>query len=378
MKTIDALKFPGILGVAIGILVTVTTFSALAQSDQYNRTLSVYQSQDFRAAESSWKKLAKKGDIHAQYALGVMELRGETANSSPAGAFRWFRKAAKNGHPTAMFNLGVAFWEGTGVKKNRKKALKWWKRSALAGDSGAQFNLGLAYYIGEEQPVDMDLAERWIGMAADQNHPEAQRIYKILLQNSSQSASVPEPGVTVEESVEKPPTPDLTTDSTEQIASFSQQPPAPTVIERPYWKTAGVVNLHTEGKSSSATFYVIPAGIPVEVLDDNGGWNRITLPDGLKMWVFEKYLRVNGDNGVVAGTGVRVRPKPSTDNASSPPVGAYRNGDLVTILDHQGQWYMIRAPKHVGGWVKSEQLTSYMDSEENREALWNEMIAKGL
>ena len=96
------------------------------------------------------------------------------------------------------------------------------------------------------------------------------------------------------------------------------------------------------------------------------------------MLVFEKYLRVTGDNGVVAGNGVRVRPKPSTDNASSPPVGAYRNGDLVTILDHQGQWYMIRAPKHVGGWVKSEQLTSYMDSEENREALWNEMVTKGL
>ena len=115
----------------------------MAQSEEYQKAFSAYQVQDFPNAERIWKSLAEKGDFNAQYALGVMELRGETQNPSNENAFRWFLEAANQGHVTAMFNVGVAFWEGAGTAQDKRMALQWWEQSAEAGDSGAQFNLGL-------------------------------------------------------------------------------------------------------------------------------------------------------------------------------------------------------------------------------------------
>ncbi len=400
---------PGLLKMFVSVLLLVASFTAYPQSDQYKLAFSAYQTQDFISAETIWAGLAEQGNINAQYALGVMQLRGEAVNASPKKALSWFKKAAASGHTTAMFNVGVAYWEGSGVKKNRNKALKWWEKSAVAGDSGAQFNLGLAYYIGEERQADLELAARWIGMAAQQNHPESQRIYNILLQNNPQYASLSTPGADDQaaatnqanensapentgqpastEEIQSASTEEIQSASTEEIqpASTEEIQPASTeeiqstpVTEYSYWKTAIEVTLNAQADSSSPLFYGLPQGTPVEVLEEKGGWSRVTLPDGLKMWVFENYLSVNGNKGVITGTGVRVRPIPSTDNTLSPPVGAYRNGDRVTILEHEGQWQMVRAPKHVGGWVKTIQLEKYQDSEENRDELWNLMIANGL
>ena len=142
-----------------------------AQSSRYAEAFTAYQNQKFNDAESIWLELANAGDVNAQYALGVMHLRQEASDASPAAAFSWFEKAAGQGHATAMFNLGVAYWEGTGVTQNKGQALDLWEQSAQKGDSGAQFNLGLAYYIGEERNPDLAQAAKWIGRAAKQNHP---------------------------------------------------------------------------------------------------------------------------------------------------------------------------------------------------------------
>ena len=170
-------------------LLLVASYQVYGQSDQYKEAYAAYQTQNFEKASSIWTRLAEDGDFNAQYALGVMELRGETETADPKQAFEWFQLAADQGHTTAMFNLGVAYWEGAGVKRDRERALKWWERSANSGESGAQYNLGLAYYIGEEIPADLQRATKWIGMAAEQNHPEAKRMYLALTHENLQHES---------------------------------------------------------------------------------------------------------------------------------------------------------------------------------------------
>ena len=373
---------------AIGILFTTFSTVISAQSDQYKQAYSAYQTQDFITAGRIWEELANQGDINAQYALGVMQLRGETENPNQEEAFRRFKQAAAQGHSTAMFNVGVAFWEGSGINQDREQALKWWEQSANAGDSGAQFNLGLAYYIGEERPADLTQAAKWIGLAAKQNHPEAKRIYKILttenpdliqsegdenslatLDNSSNSNTTTGSGSNTTNSLQQAEVEEVS------LASSTTGSIVDTIL---YWRTTDNAELHVAPQSSSMVFTSLPVGTPVEIIVTRGDWTLVTLPAGLKVWAFESFLEINGDRGVIKGTGVRVRPQPSTDNASSPPIGAYRNGDRVAILSQQDSWYQVRAPKHIGGWIASKNLESYKDTKENRESLWETMIAKGL
>ena len=354
--------------------------SAHAQSEQYKAAYSAYQTQNFSEAGKIWEGLAENGDINAQYALGVMELRGETGNPTPLKAFQWFDKAAKQGHSTAMFNIGVAYWEGSGVKKDRQAALDWWNKSASAGNSGAQFNLGLAYYIGEEKTQDIKTAAKWIGMAATQNHPEAKRIYSILLQDNPDLKQI-----------------DITTlastDTDDAKKSYNFASPIEIEVEQTssgnnnqttantneYWKTSNSITLRTAVGSSGSVFGTLPQGTPIEIIETNGGWSLVTVPTGLKVWVFEKFLNaLTEDKGRIQGVNVRIRPKPSTNNNVSPPLGVYNNGEDVVLLEKQSQWYHIRAPKRIGGWTQSKYLESYQDTEQNRFELWNLMMAKGL
>ena len=165
--------------------------------------------------------------------------------------------------------------------------------------------------------------------------------------------------------------------ATEQVmvASVDQQPP-PKNIQ--YWRTLTSTALSISPSSSAVIFANLPEGAPVEIIKSENDWSKVTLPDGLKTWVFGEFITVNGDQGVIKGTGVRIRPSPSTDNHSSPPIGSYNNGDQVIVLEQSGEWVRIRAPKQVGGWVPNKNLESYLDSEQSRSKLWNDMVSSGL
>lgn len=345
----------------------------LAQSDEYKQAYSAYQTQNFSKADEIWRKLATEGDINAQYALGVMELRGETKNANSVSAFNWFKMAADKGHATAMFNVGVAYWEGSGVEKNRPEALKWWEQSAEAGDSGAQFNLGLAYYIGEEKTTNLPVAAKWISKAVKQNHPEAKKIYDILLTENPEIANLDLAAIQVSTKQSG----ETGAGNTQADTSDLSQIPVINKKET-YFKTASDALIRTKPGSNGKIFSTLPQDTPVEVISSENNWLKVTLPSGIKTWVFENFILVYGKQGTIQGEGVRVRPHPSTDNENSPPIGAYKNGDSVTVLQKEGQWYQIRAPKHIGGWIPKTKLIEYQDTEVNRNQLWEIALSKGL
>jgi TPR repeat protein len=365
----------GILrGLLAAIVLLLFMHHASAQSPRYTEAFNAYQNQKFDQAESIWLELANGGDVNARYALGVMHLRGEAGDASPAKAFAWFEKAAEQGHATAMFNLGVAYWEGSGVATDRKKALALWEESADKGDSGAQFNLGLAYYIGEERETDFTLAAEWVGRAAEQNHPEAKRILELIeTERERARAGMPEPVIT-DDSVALDSTGESTNSAISTTAGSDAGDGQPT---RTYWRTTNR-SASLYDRPDGTVFREIPPGTPLEVKSRDGDWAWITLPEGLRTWVYARFIDVNGDSGVIHATAVRVRPKPSTDNAASPPLGTYPTGAKVRVLRQDGEWVEIRAPESIGAWLRAEDMTSYEDTAANRDAEWERARAAGV
>jgi TPR repeat protein len=60
---------------------------------------------DYAGAVKIWLPLAEKGDINAQYNMGVMYELGHGVPVNPAQAAGWYRKAANKGYGSAMLNL---------------------------------------------------------------------------------------------------------------------------------------------------------------------------------------------------------------------------------------------------------------------------------
>jgi len=341
--------------------------SVSAQSSEYEQAFNAYQNQQFNSAENIWVSLASAGDVNAQYALGVMHLRKEASDSSPVAAFSWFEKAAGQGHATAMFNLGVAYWEGAGVSQDKGTAVDLWQEAALKGDSGAQYNLGLAYYIGEEKAVDLDQASKWIALAADQNHPEAKRTLKVIRSEKENNAEL-----VVANASASTTNSSASGNSSDSLAAVN----ASSENTVKFWRSINAtISLFSE--PSGIPFRDLAPNTPLEVSGQDNGWAKVTMPTGLRTWIFSRFIDVDGASGVITATDVRIRPNPSTDSNTSPPLGKYRKGDKVEVIDTQGDWTQIRAPKSIGGWLRTEEIEEYSDTSANRTKQWEQARKNG-
>src|SRR4030042_247202 len=80
------------------------------------------------------KAKAAKGDVRAQYELGVMYAEGKGVPQDFDKAKPLFEKAAAAGHGGAQYNLGVMYAEGKGVTQDLDQAKAWWEKAAKQGD----------------------------------------------------------------------------------------------------------------------------------------------------------------------------------------------------------------------------------------------------
>ena len=116
---------------------------------------------DYRSAIQLFERLAKQGDVSAQYNLGSIHSRGFGTPKNFKVAAAWLQKAAEQGHSEAQFDLGTLYRRGEGVQKDAQLAMKWWRKSADAGDSFAQSGLGDLYLAGEGVNRDLVQAYKW-------------------------------------------------------------------------------------------------------------------------------------------------------------------------------------------------------------------------
>ena len=66
------------------------------------------------------------GHPAAQYALGLMSLRGQGMKKSPAQGLRWLLSAARKRYAPAEAKLGDLYWSGDSVKVDRTRAIMWY------------------------------------------------------------------------------------------------------------------------------------------------------------------------------------------------------------------------------------------------------------
>lgn len=112
------------------------------------------------------KDAAEKGDPAAQDAMG-QRMVGDMNFSA---AVTWFRKAAEKGNVHAQYQLGDLLLKGiTGVPQDGDEGLRWMLTSANNGNFLAQTLMGNFYEGGPWVTVDYIEAYKWYRVASKQN-----------------------------------------------------------------------------------------------------------------------------------------------------------------------------------------------------------------
>lgn len=116
---------------------------------------------------------AKKGDVEAQYLLGLMMLKGDRTAQDLKGSLEWFSSAAKLNHAGAQYELGMMYRFGRGTLQDYLTAAYWFEKAAHQNLPEAQFQLGTLYKIGQGVKHDPKKAYVWYNLAASKNYDPA-------------------------------------------------------------------------------------------------------------------------------------------------------------------------------------------------------------
>ncbi|NWF37747.1 sel1 repeat family protein [Mariprofundus sp. NF] len=102
-------------------------------------------------AEKWYRMAAESGYAEAQNSLGS----GYQAEEMYQEAFYWYEKAAKQNHSVAIGNLGYLYDLGLGVPQDRQKGYELYLRSAELGWAQSMFNIGQMLGSGQLGKTDL-------------------------------------------------------------------------------------------------------------------------------------------------------------------------------------------------------------------------------
>ena len=155
------------------LVVLALLLNSPATAQDYVIAFNAYQRGDFAVARREFRPLAERGNVLAQYKLGLMYTNGEGVQQDFAVAARWFSRAAMQGYAPAQTSLGVRYEKGQGVKRDYGEAVKWYRHSAVQGNAIAQYRLGRMYVLGRGIQRDYTEAVAWFKLAAAQGVEDA-------------------------------------------------------------------------------------------------------------------------------------------------------------------------------------------------------------
>ena len=81
---------------------------------------------DYERAIRIYRLATTYGHPAAQYALGVMSLRGQGLKKKPDQGLKWLMAAARKRYAPAEAKLGDLYWEGEAVRRDRTRAIMWY------------------------------------------------------------------------------------------------------------------------------------------------------------------------------------------------------------------------------------------------------------
>lgn len=117
------------------ILIALTLMMSFAFSTTFNDAVNAYKKGDFETAFLIWQDLANKGNMEAQFYLGVFyETGNDAVKSDHLKALEWYEKAAIQGYTEAQFYLAAMYDNEYGVKHNKEKAKEWYGKACDGGN----------------------------------------------------------------------------------------------------------------------------------------------------------------------------------------------------------------------------------------------------
>ncbi len=123
-----------------------------------------------QAAARSYLKIATAyGHPAAQYALGVMSIRGQGLKKNPQQGLKWLIAAARKRYAPAEAFLGELYWEGKIVRGDRTRAVMWYRlarQSARPEENPEIFDraLQLEANVSEDELIEAEArAKVWNG-----------------------------------------------------------------------------------------------------------------------------------------------------------------------------------------------------------------------
>lgn len=157
------------------LLVLVSLLVSPAAAQDYVEAFNAYQRGEYARALHDFRTLAKRGDVLAQYRLGLMYVNGDGVEKDYAESVKWFSRAAIQGYAPAQTSLGVRFEKGQGVRRNYAEAVRWYRHGAESGEPMAQYRLGRMYTLGHGVRRHYTEAVAWFTVAASHGIADAEK-----------------------------------------------------------------------------------------------------------------------------------------------------------------------------------------------------------
>jgi len=119
---------------------------------------------------SSTIALAQSGSPEALYDRGVDAITGVGSSRNDSLGIDYFRRSADLGFGPAQIALAYYYETGTVLASNPSQAVDLYRKAAQQGDPLAGWLAGRSYFLGTGVPRDLDAAQKWLKLSADQNN----------------------------------------------------------------------------------------------------------------------------------------------------------------------------------------------------------------
>jgi ATP-dependent protease ClpP protease subunit len=110
------------------IVFCIAMFTTQAWAGPYEDGVTAYDQGRFENAYALWLPLAERGNVPAQFNLGVLFEKGLGVGQDYAEAARWYMKAAERGDEEAQYNVAVLYEKGTGLSLDLDRARYWYDK----------------------------------------------------------------------------------------------------------------------------------------------------------------------------------------------------------------------------------------------------------
>ncbi|MGB9780600.1 C40 family peptidase [Caldanaerobacter sp.] len=129
--------------------------------------------------------------------------------------------------------------------------------------------------------------------------------------------------------------------------------------------TGNYVNVRSEGSLSGSVITQVNRNETVTVLEKQGSWYKIKLPDGREGWIYADFLAVrsplptsreetrDANVGIVTGSYVNLR---SEASLSGKVLRQLSKGTQVAVLEKENGWYKVRLSDGQEGWIYGQYL----------------------